>query len=578
MSESFALVKLSMLQHRRLLLVLMSALAVGLAIAATLFVTSGLVQWPGVDLAAAGVFCSFFVLLPTAFAGALAFDFSHGSDMDSIESGCSHWLLRAPLASWKIALVPAVLKTIWLTAIWLILGLVLRLGSSVSIPILAPCFMFSAGVIAISVTAWVPLKKSWHRVGALMLLLVMVYALASLIFGAPYVESEKWRVPLGWLGLLASMAGYVGAIVALISACARARIHAYGVIPECADIGISREAQHAESVDIARSFCSPQRALLWHEFAKRRTSFVGVMFWGAMPVVLVYGLFVSVSPVSLFLLFLTFAYVAGFSVVVKRPRFDGGGAVSTLPIYVQASPLTSARLAWTSLVVSAAMVGVMFSGVLIVYLLWSLWPSNRHEWLQWSAQQAVSIGEDWKLRGVMNARLDAIGTGTRLTLASTFAAALFFVSRIAAFQWIPMTGRSWFEMVVVLVLSALTLLPVAYLLYWFVQQQDWEHVRHAVHAMLLWFPSLAIVCIALKLFAAMLCSYTLWRERLVTLANIVLVHLLWWSLVISAASFMAVLLPYPQATWVACAGVTIMVVPLTRVLAMPISLDWNRHR
>ncbi len=577
MSESFALMKLSVLHHRRLLLVLLVTLAIGQAIAATLFVMSGMVHWPGVDLLATGVFCSFFVLLPAAFAGALAFDFSHGSDMNSIESGCSHWLLRAPLATWKIALVPAVLKTVWISAIWLIVGLVMRIGGVVSIPTFAPCFMLSAGVISLSALTWVPLQKSWYRLGGLGLLLILLYALAALVFGAAYAENEAWRAPLGWMGLLASIACHAGAVAGLFSACRRARIQPHGVIPEGVNALTQMKERHSELAARVRFFSSPQLALLWHEFAKRRATLVGVMCWGAMPIVLLFGLFVSVSPVSLFLLFLVFAYVAGFSVVVKRPRIDGGSA-STLPIYVLASPFTSARLAWTSLIVSLVMVGVVFSCVLVVYLLWSLWPSNRHEWLQWSAQQAAYVGDPLRTQGVMIEGGDSIGAGVRITLAITFAAGLFFVSRIAAFQWVPLAGRTWFELLVVLVSLALTMAPFSYFLHWFMLQRDWDHVRQSFYESLTWLPSIVILCIVLKLFASLVCSYTLWHKKLVSLPNIVLVHGLWWSLVILAASLVTALLPYPQATWVTCAGATIVVVPLVRILAMPLTLAWNRHR
>lgn len=112
MHELTALSRLALLQHRWVLIVLLVAAACGPVIAAALFVARG------TPLEDSLVAFAALALMPGMLAGAILFGFTHGNDLLGVESGCIHWLLRAPVQSWKIAIVPVVLKTLWISAFW----------------------------------------------------------------------------------------------------------------------------------------------------------------------------------------------------------------------------------------------------------------------------------------------------------------------------------------------------------------------------------------------------------------------------------------------------------------------------
>src|SRR5690606_27057733 len=87
-------------------------------------------------------------LLPAAIFSLVMFDYGHSGNMLLAESGCSAWLLRMPIHSWKIAVVPIVLRTLWISILWLTMAISLQLfPPNDSLPRLAPCLCLSAASI-----------------------------------------------------------------------------------------------------------------------------------------------------------------------------------------------------------------------------------------------------------------------------------------------------------------------------------------------------------------------------------------------------------------------------------------------
>jgi hypothetical protein len=180
MSELVALSKLAVLQHRWTLGLLAVAVLASQLVMATLLAVG-----VAADHRALIAISFFYILLPAGLAGIILFHFSRDGDLASPASGCSHWVLRMPLKAWKIALTPVVLKTLWMSVIWMLTAQTFaRLGEE-RLPLLAPVLCFSAAAIWLSVIAWLPLRVGWHRLILLALLFIAFYLMLGLVFGGP---------------------------------------------------------------------------------------------------------------------------------------------------------------------------------------------------------------------------------------------------------------------------------------------------------------------------------------------------------------------------------------------------------
>ena len=157
MHELHALSRLALIRHRWELRMLLATSGIGLAIAALLWLRAA----DRTDVEVAGLVLRV-VLLPIGLAGAILFDYAQGGDLISPASGCHHWLLRQPVKSWKIAIVPVVLKTFWISASWLLFAASLR-AMGVPVPLITPCFYFSGAAFWLMVVSWKPLRSGWHR-------------------------------------------------------------------------------------------------------------------------------------------------------------------------------------------------------------------------------------------------------------------------------------------------------------------------------------------------------------------------------------------------------------------------------
>ena len=121
MAETLALTRFCVLRYWKWTAFLAASVLFGVVSSATAMQFSGRIGENFVG------FAVLFTFLPAAFFALALFDYGGLSALESGQSGCSHWILRMPIHSWKIALVPIVLKTLWIVGLWFAFLLTIRL-------------------------------------------------------------------------------------------------------------------------------------------------------------------------------------------------------------------------------------------------------------------------------------------------------------------------------------------------------------------------------------------------------------------------------------------------------------------
>lgn len=558
MHELHALSRLALIRHRWELRMLLATSGIGLAIAALLWLRAA----DRTDVEVAGLVLRV-VLLPIGLAGAILFDYAQGGDLISPASGCHHWLLRQPVKSWKIAIVPVVLKTFWISASWLLFAASLRV-MGVPVPLITPCFYFSGAAIWLMVVSWKPLRSGWHRLVWLAICLTTCYVMLWLVMGSLQIEDHRWRFWVIIAGQIFSLTLYATAVLAAIRVVAMARTAPTGIFP--ADARRDSAWPRHVSISTEQIHTSPLQALAWNEFANINRFTIRTLLIGVLPAIWIAGCLLSLHPATLVLVLMAFAYLAGVSICGSHDSTTATG--STLPAHLLTSPFTSAQLAWTRAAVWLGVVASVFSCVVFVFGLWSLWPSNRQTWMQWASDQAAALGGELR-PGTL---------GLRLSFAVVLAAAVLAISRIVAYWWIGMSGRKGFIVMLTSVATTVYLIPLALFLRWFMVQTQWSEVQATLANWLSWAPQIIAGLLILKTAATAVVAAISLRAQVVSPGTIGRAVSCWMMLVLLIGTALAMLIPHPSATLVACWGAVALTIPLARVLVMPLMVDWNRHR
>ena len=561
MSELLALTRLSLVRSR-LLLALMVA-AVAMAAATTIFAGQLSPESIERDSFAQNLifFTFFFTLIPAAVSSVLLFDYSAESNMNLPESGCSHWILRMPIKSWKIASVPLVLKTLWVTAIWLLFVAITRyLDLKETVPLVAPSICFSAAAVWVLVLAWHPFRIGWHRIVALLIAVVVLYCCVGAVFVSPNLKQVEWRPAATFATNVAVSVLYASGVWLTIRAVTIARTSITGVIPE---FGEQRDASWlAGGGDRERRFKSPIHALVSHDLTKSKGWIRKTFIIGVIPAILIFTLFIPVSVPSVVLIFFVFAYAA--AIAISR---SGHSPDVCMPPYLATSPLSNATIAWTKFVAPMLLATGVFFFILFAFAGWACWAENREVWLRWSSIRANEVGSN-----------DVLMIGLRWSTATVIAVATFALGRLASFHWIAMTGRQWVGVVMAVVMGLTILIPMGVLIRWFIQQKDWESTRAAALEYASYLPAMVIGLLIVKGLCVVASIATLRWRNLASLGSVFWGIAIWLAITLLVATSIAMLIPDPRATYLWCFGLTALAIPLARVLVLPAAVAWNRHR
>ncbi len=391
MSETIALTRLAISRSRNIMVGLIGVAVIGISIGASFEFTFH--DPSRTDLPWLSVFI-FWSSMPAGFATFVLFDFGSGHGINLTESNVDRWILGSPIRSWKIAIVPLVLKTAWISVFWLIVVMFLRYADVEAIPKLIPCIALSSVVIWAMAIAWRPMHWGWLRFILLFLAEVSTIAVFIVFLNADNLQFPPWEpASIRSLALWSSQAyliiNFAIAIFASVRAVEIARTSPDGIVPSHTRNSNRGIASGWERwIDRRRNFASPIRALAWYEFATARNLVLRQLAWLVIPSILLLGLAFPFNGVTITLALVAFASwatVAGHTAGLTENQ--GESRLSTM---LTRMPLSNAQIAWTRLAVSLAIMATVYSCIVLVFAGWSLWPPNREVWMDWAAGLAAA--------------------------------------------------------------------------------------------------------------------------------------------------------------------------------------------
>ncbi len=556
MPELLALTRLAIVRSRLLLLLMVSAVAIGVA---TVFVAGPIGQDDlGAKIAIIALFCT---MLPAALSSIVLFDYAAEGNMNLPESGCSHWVLRMPVQSWKVACVPLILKTLWVTALWLVFVFVARfLDAEDDLPLVAPSICLSATAIWVLVLAWRPFRSGWHRLAALTIVVPVLYCCIVAVFVSPHLKTVEWRPTATYATFTMAIVLYIAGVWLAVRAVALARTSITGVVPE---FGKQREASWLSGGgDRERHYQSAVHTLVSHDLNESQGWVRKTLIVGVIPAIVIFSLFIPVCVPSVVIVFWVFAYLAAIAVMRA-----GSALNSSLPPYLAASPLSNATIAWSRFATAMLIATCVSSSILVVFAGWCCWAANRHAWLVWASQRADDVGS-----------ADPVMIGLRWSIAIVIASATFVLGRLASYFWFGMTGRQWVSVAMTVVMGLMVFVPLSIAFRWFAQQRDWESAQTSALYYAGFLPAIVTGLLVLKSLAVAAAVAVVSSRKLVSHSSMLRVIAIWAAITLLVATSLAMLIPDPRATYLWCLGLTALAVPLARVLVLPASIAWNRHR
>jgi hypothetical protein len=197
-----------------------------------------------------------------------------------------------------------------------------------------------------------------------------------------------------------------------------------------------------------------------------------------------------------------------------------------------------------------------------------LWSTNRNVWSQWAADIAGRIETD----------LMPFHVGIRVSAAIIVVVSVFLVGQIASHWWFGLSGNSRLSLAVIFTELAIIFIPLSIFLHWFLRQSDWGNVQTAFSSGLMSLPTLAARLLAIKLIAVIGAGIMLVHLQLCNLNAVLKIVAVWGLFVMLVGLAVSRLLPLPQATFMACASGIAIISPLARILIMPVTLAYGRHR
>lgn len=445
----------------------------------------------------------------------------------------------AALAGWPMLYGAATMATLWL-----IVRALARWPWQMELPVVWPAFMGAVVLAWMQVFTWMPYGVRGLRV--ITAVTVLVSLDTTVILAINYQWSEA--------SLIAFLAPQLP--LAYLCACAVVARARRGEVPDWS-ISRSRAAENAQALG---PFPSISAAQLWFEWRRHGRS---------LPV-----LVAIVAPFELFLLFvggygspwfvfevlfavlLTPVLMAAFAAATVSKANPFARDVYGISPFNATKPMTSAEM------IAAKLKMAMWSTLAA----WLVLLVAMTIGFTWSGADSVLIG--WADRFV-----DRVG------LARAIVAAVIVLGGLISLTWtmlvqglyIGLTGRQWLVRTIG-VATLVFFMAIGPAFEWFADNVD------AQRWLFDWWPLFPAALVALKICAAIWIAIRLFSGHVVSDRALVMGAAVW---------LVAVVILYAALAWWADtqfiprympALVAILAVPLVRVSAAPLALDWNRHR
>ena len=470
-------------------------------------------------------------------------------------SGYDQWLMRLPIQSWKLAMIPVGLVTAWLSTVWITIALLVRLFDGRALP-LSQALAMSASAIFFYSLVWKPQRSGWHRIALLVVSLPLLYIVA---FGVLFVMEEAPQ----WLpqASMASVLIYAVSIGFAIHSVKQARVSTFQ--QSRSNAAVVSESPRRDVKQL--SFVNSSDALQWHDCSRFQSN----KPWKALGVVSLALLLIAILPLSGATAIVAFLVLALITMTLTSSRVEPSvhGFQSSLPSYLLASPIRSRSMAWIRLRGYAVEHCQLILLASLLLLLSFLWQENRATFWRWWINVARESSAATPIRMMVTIYLSllvvAIGVSLRVLCIQ-----LYGHSSVVLWS----TGA--------LLLSLAT--PISFAIAWFIQQTSWEHVDLELAKWRDWLYKLFFVGLAIKLVVDVIFVWLTTRHLVSALEAVRIIST--WSVLVIAAAFAwraiwpATHLPNLEVPFTTVLMSATLIFPLSICFAAPLAVEANRHR
>ncbi len=558
MSEAMALFRFAILRQRTLLIVMLAWIA-------TFSVVFLSVSWLSSLSNLLGILFFIGMFLPILISTFLLFEYDFGADLNTSASGISRWLLRQPIPAWKIAVVPIVLRLVWITSLCLLAcGLIYvwkadgrsHQGENFAAAILT----INASSIWLLGLNWRPFRYSVSRVFSLLLVGCAMIG-SFMMIGFDAINNSIVATPLSLLFLGLGIAFSFDAI-------RLARSNSWGIDSKRLS---SRwvPTVYTEPINISGTLSRVLSArgnkflmLAWHDFFNGLQVLIKSIFW-VLPISYVTAaLIIGYDPVAITLVLIVTIIMfilgsQGFVPLIKS------NSLPSLPIYLAAGPVRSDQIAWTRLFIGIAYGFIVTTIFAIFWAFWNMPIEHRDILLLQFSRIPGSLPTTSTLQ---------------LSLLIVTAVFVFGTNAMMTEMWLRLSGRTYLVVGFTLAIGVLCASVVLAICLWFISTSNIATAKSDFARMATFLPTVVICLLAVKLFSAILAAIFLLRQRVSDGKSLLLIAGVW---IVAVASFSTILVAVPvfeQQSLLSMIVLTAIAIPLVRVLTSPLMLNWDRHR
>ena len=511
---------------------------------------------------------------PGLMAGMLLFDYGMTTSVTAGASSCNPWVLRMPILAHKIALVPVVLRTVWVFGLWLVLITTICVSLNLKFDIQVAGYSVAAGIALAASVVWIlglgwrPFSNGWWRLATFGLVGLCAYCAVAVLtsgFDRPRVGSlhallKPFLLPSAFV---MSISAYLAGVRFSVGAIKLAKLQRHGIVAESP----SRFARDATSV--RREHSSPRRAQTWFLMSRARPWVIRSSIF-LVPGLLFVALFIPLHIVSIIMVVLCTFYAGAIALSQSEGNhgFKNRFKTNLTPCLVHA-PLSTPAIAWTRMGTQAALLSAFIGTSLLVYIGWAMWPGNREVWWQWATDRAIALSVPDQ----------AFSIGARYTIAILVGVNTWLVFRWVSLQWVGYTGRESWVVAITVAMGLGVIIVVGILVRWFISHAtSWENVAASAYYWLQFLPHLVSVLLVIKVISGIASVTALIKFDLVAEQTIVRILTLWALVAGGLGIAFWLLIPDPRATILWCLAATILWTPLASIVIAPVTLKINRVR
>ena len=578
MSDVVTLTRLSLKRWR---LTLIASLAYSLFVcAALIFLTQIGVpfidqQWWDDNVALLVVFLT----MPSIVVAFAVFDLDGGKIAE--EQGCAYpgWLLRSPIATWKLALVPELLRTLWIIGLCSLAAISTQWLPNPAQRWLIPSLAISCIPLFTRAIAYRPFYYRYSRIVLCIVLIVPCFL--WLIYNAATVFmvdlSRELQISIGSgsqveSGIAIAVATvYTGLLIFAVHCLRQGRFNVLGRIPEKPydTRSLAQTSSHlsdSKKTEYAQRFSGPIKhgaikPIVGYHYAMLQRLMHSKIVVGMFLTVVAFAMIAGKATIAFVVILVTFLWV--FSTMLTSFTYhqietDG---MSKL---MSNSPISSATLAWTRQAFAAGVTLVLLASVPLIMVVWFLTGASE------SMNDGFVLAVDSAFSGQSQSYQVAflIALVTVLVITKQISRASIAVSR----------NSSRGELVRLILIIGTVFAILCAFLYHFLQFPSWESWQRWAWDQIQFGKHLLLVGSAVSLGLAVYYTVCLNQSRLV---NKRAISVIWFAfvIVVLAGSFLAnQSVPVENVSQLHWLALFALITPLNSILAAPLWVDSLRHR